>query len=335
MNILLTSVGRRAYLIDYFKSAFKGKGLVHASNLVETYSLKVADKSVLSPQIFSREYITFLIEYCLSNNVKAIVSLFDVDLQTLANHKLEFKRNGIEVIVSKPEVIKICNDKWETYKFLKTSGFNTPKTYIDVRLAKSDIESGELSYPVILKPRWGMGSIGVYKAENEIELEVFYNKIQREIQNTYLKYESCQDKNRAVIIQQFISGDEYGLEVVNDLDANYVATLSKKKIAMRAGETDQAEIVINEEFDWLGNRISTYLGHVANLDVDVLEENGVFFVLEMNARFGGQYPFSHVAGADLPLQIRYWLENKDTEPSLFNIENGVVASKDLNIVRLN
>ena len=65
----------------------------------------------------------------------------------------------------------MCNDKYATYIFLKEHGFNAPKTYLNIEDAKNNLD-----YPVILKPRWGMGSIGIYKADNFEELEVFYKK---------------------------------------------------------------------------------------------------------------------------------------------------------------
>ena len=36
MNILLTSAGRRTYLVEYFKEALAGHGKVYASNSIDT-----------------------------------------------------------------------------------------------------------------------------------------------------------------------------------------------------------------------------------------------------------------------------------------------------------
>ncbi|MGO2169057.1 hypothetical protein, partial [Pseudoalteromonas sp.] len=131
MNILLTSVGRRTYLVEYFKTALEElNGKVHAANSVETYALSQADAFTLTPQIYSDTYISFLLDYCKKNDISVIISLFDIDLPILANHKKVFKEQGIDVIVSEPEVIDICNDKWKTYQFLTKHNIKTPKTYI-------------------------------------------------------------------------------------------------------------------------------------------------------------------------------------------------------------
>lgn len=94
MNILLTSAGRRTYMIQYFKKALKGLGLVHASNSVFTYTLSQADKYVITPQIYDDGYIEFLLAYCRKENVSAIISLFDIDLPILAKNKKHLQKMG-------------------------------------------------------------------------------------------------------------------------------------------------------------------------------------------------------------------------------------------------
>lgn len=329
MNILLTSTGRRTYLVEYFKQALNGNGKVFAANSSFTYTLTQADDFVITPMIYSEEYIPFLLEFCKNNKVDVIISLFDIDLPILSKNKELFESNGVKVVISNPEVISICNDKWSTYQFLLDNEIPTPKTFIDKNLAIKELESGGLAYPVILKPRWGMGSIGIYKADNIEELNVFYNKIKNEILNSYLKYESEDSIEYSILIQQCIGGKEYGIEIINDLDSKYVNTLCKIKVAMRSGETDQAMTINNTSLSGIGKKLSKTLGHVANLDVDCLEENNEFYVLEMNARFGGQYPFSHLAGANLPLQIIEWCKGKETTLDYVSINYNIMCSKDI------
>lgn len=333
MNILLTSVGRRTYLINYFKKALKGEGFIYASNSVMTYSLSQADRYVLTPQIYDEIYIDFLLKYCQRENIRMVISLFDIDLPVLTKNKHRFNDLGIQLIVSDEAVTAICNDKWETYKFLKSIDLNCPKTYKNLESAKGALNTGDLIYPLIVKPRWGMGSIGIMRADNEEELDVFYKKIKRELFSTYLKFESSACPEECVIIQEYIQGQEYGLDVLNDLNGNYVTTIAKKKLAMRAGETDIAQIVRNDQFLNIATTLSKALKHIANLDVDCFIDNwGHVFVLELNCRFGGQYPFSHNAGVDFPKQLILWGEGKSTDMDLLTPKIGVTSCKDLNPV---
>lgn len=335
MNILLTSVGRRSYLVKYFKEALGENGEVHASNSTAiTPAFTCTDKSVVTPLIYDEQYIPFLLNYCMENSISAIISLFDIDLPILSANKTTFEDIGVRVVVSDEAVINICNDKWETYSFLIGNGFNAPKTYISLDSALEGIKTEEISFPLMLKPRWGMGSIGVFEVKNEQELKVLYNKSVLNILSSYLKYESQQDLKKSVLIQEKMHGQEYNLDVINNLRSEYQNTIVKKKYSMRSGETDCAEVINNPVLKDLGKNLSTTLQHVANLDVDVFLDGETPYILEMNARFGGGYPFSHIAGINLPLAIIKWLNNEEVDNSLLTERYGILGHKDIEIVNI-
>lgn len=330
MNILLASAGRRSYMVTYFKEALKGLGEVHASNSVYTYTLRCADKYVVTPNIYDSTYIEFLLDYCIKHEIKAIISLFDIDLPILAKNKALFEKNGIKVIVSDYPTTQICNDKWKTHEFLAKNRINHIPSFIDLEDAKISLRNGSIHYPLIIKPRWGMGSIGIYKVNNDDELDVLYKKLNSEIFDTYLKYESSETSNKCILIQEFITGQEVGLEVLNDLNGNYVTSVAKKKLAMRSGETDIAEIIDPAPFQNIAKSLSNELKHIAVLDVDCfITADNTIYVLEMNCRFGGQYPFTHNAGAHFPKQIIAWLNGESTNVDYITPNVGVRSCKDI------
>ena len=335
VNILLTSVGRRSYLVEYFKDALKDRGKVHVANSSDiSPAFQVADQSIVTPLIYDENYIPFLLKYCQDNEIKAIISLFDVDLPILAKNKEKFNQIGVFVVVSDYSVIEVCNDKWKTYQFLKENGFNAPQTFISIEEALEQIKIGNLKLPVIIKPRWGMGSIAVFEAETEEELQVFYKKAKRNIKKTYLKYESEEDIEKSILIQEKLQGQEYGLDVINDLSGNYITTVPKMKYAMRSGETDCAVTVNEPELKKMGENISEKLHHIANLDTDVFIVDDKCYVLEMNARFGGGYPFSHMAGVNLPKAIILWLQHKKVDIDLLTEKVNIMSQKDIKLVKL-
>jgi carbamoyl-phosphate synthase large subunit len=334
MNILLTSVGRRTYMVNYFKEALSGMGKIHAANSVETYSMKIADKSVLTPLIYDGNYIEFLLDYCLENNIKAVISLFDIDLPILARNKIKFAEKGITVIVSDLEFTQICNDKWLTYNFLIENGFHTPASFLTIEETLTAVKNNAINYPLIVKPRWGMGSIGIFQAESNKELKLFFKKTQEKIAESYLKYESQNTPTENVIIQEKLPGDEFGLDVFNDLNGNFLSCIPKKKLAMRAGETDAAEIIYNTELIELGKKLTKKTRHIGNLDVDCFYKNNQVYILEMNCRFGGQYPFSHLAGVNFPKAIVQMLTGARVEKKLLHAKAGTIGIKDLLPVKL-
>ena len=335
MNILLTSAGRRTYLVNYFINALSDRGKVYASNSEFSPALNTADGFVITPLIYDKNYIPFLLQFVKEKNISVIIPLFDIDLPVLAKARDLFKDIGVAVVVSDYEVTQICNDKWNTYNFLIDNGFDTPKTYIDYKKAKGDLKKRVLDFPLIIKPRWGMGSIGIYKAENHIELEVFYKKVKKEIEESYLKFESEAQIDQAVLIQECIIGQEYGLDIFNDLNSKHIKTFVKKKTAMRSGETDSAVTENHKELQVIGARLSEKLGHIGNLDSDWFIPDNKIYVLEINCRFGGGYPFTHLAGANLLKVLLDLLMNNRYEPKDLDIQYEIEMMKDIQPIKLN
>ncbi|MDI2586530.1 ATP-grasp domain-containing protein [Psychrobacillus sp. NEAU-3TGS] len=332
MKILLTSAGRRGYLVKYFKEVLGNEGEVHVANNTDSTAMLYGDMSVITPLIHDEGYIPFLKKYCQINHIDVIIPLFDIDLPILSKCINEFKEIGVRVIVSNEAFIKICNDKWATYNYLKKNGFYTPATFLNISDVLKAINDGSVHFPLIVKPRWGMGSISIFEADNKEELKVLYEKTKKNINSSYLSFESNQNNKFPVIIQEKLNGQEYGLDIINDLNGTYMTTVVKKKYAMRSGETDQAEIVINRDLELIGKEIGSLTGHIGNLDIDAFSVDGVPYVLEMNARFGGGYPFSHHAGVNLPKAIFLWLKNEPVEQSVLEPEIGVIGYKDIQVI---
>ena len=335
MNLLFTSVGRRSYLIRYFKEALGENGVIHAANSEQhSPAFNFADRHVVTPIIYDNSYIQFLLDYCRLNHIDALIPLFDIDLPVLARARQLFENIGVRLILSSQDVIEICNDKWLTYKFCLDNNILTPKTYLSPDGALYDIEHEKISFPLIIKPRWGMGSIGVFEADDEYELWVLYRKAQKIIMSSYLKYETQNKLDEGVLIQVKLQGQEYGMDVMNDLKGCYQNTIVKKKYSMRSGETDCAETVDSIILKSLGYKLSHLLKHIANLDVDLFMAGDTPYLLEMNARFGGGYPFSHIAGVDLPLAIVKWLNNEQISKTILQESFGVISHKNQSTIQI-
>lgn len=333
MNVLLTSVGRRSYLVDYFKQAVQPSGRVIAANSEPlTSGMIAADKSYPVPRVDSTDYIPAILDICRKESVGLVVSLFDIDLPYLANSRNQFTEAGIELVVSDPWVIEVANDKWKTWEFLTEHGIASPRTFLDIDAVHSEICSGALTYPLIIKPRWGMGSLSVFRADNGEELEFFYSYARRQIEKSYLNILSREQIAESVVVQEFVAGKEYGLDVFNDLRGEYLQTVAKQKHAMRSGETDMAKVIDDPRLATLGEKLASLLQHRGNIDVDVLENSeGGLFVLELNARFGGGYPFSHLAGADFPADLVAMAEKK--APGIRPVQVGCVGLKSINMLK--
>jgi carbamoyl-phosphate synthase large subunit len=328
LNILITSIGRGTDMTVIFKNALGENGRLFVSNSLMTSALFKADGYTITPLITDETYVDFLLEYCKTNDINAIISWFDLDLAVLSKNKERFEKNNITVLVSDEQVIKTCNDKWNTHRFLASLGLKQPKTYIDMELLKQDLQSNVISFPVMMKPRWGSGSIGLFRIDDFDELDVLYRKTHKIIFSSVVKYESAANANQCIIVQEKLNGAEHGLDILNDLNGNYVVTVAKKKLLIQKS-TQTAQIVDSKPFEEVAKAISTNLKHIGNLDLDCfLTEQGDIEVIDLNVRFGGQYAFDHMAGANFPKQIIDWLLGLPTSPENIHVEIGARGCKE-------
>ncbi len=329
MNILFSCAGRRRYLLKYFKAELSANDSIIATDMQATApALTEADVVEIVPAVYADNYIATLKEICIKHSVDAIISLNDLELPILANNIDTFKSIGTQAIVSSPDIIDICFDKYKTSEFLSKIGVRSPKTYISYENAISALNDNTLNFPVIIKPRWGSGSIGIEIANDFDDLEILYNYIKKKVKKSILATASVSEDS--ILIQEYINGAEYGLDIMNDLDGELCGVSIKKKLSMRAGETDKAVTIKNDEIFSIGRTIGQNLKHIANLDCDILEKNGEFYVLELNPRFGGGYPFSHEAGVNMPKAIITWLKNEIAPMSCFTAEvNRTFAKCDI------
>lgn len=336
INLLITSVGRRAYIVQYFKKYMRSEDTIHVSNSQVMSAFKEADFSVITPLIKDDGYIDFLLDYCQRNRINALLSLFDLDLVVLSKHKLKFDAINVELLISSDTVIETCHDKWRTYQFLTSYGFKTPLTYLDVEDVNRAIGNNLIHFPIVIKPRFGSSSIGVYEA-NDLEDLYFYTKKLDQLVNKSIIILGIVDKlEKQIIFQEKINGIEYNLDIMNDLNSVHQATVVKRKLEVRAGETDRALILKVENLKKLGLNLSQVLKHRLDCDCDIIVDNKQeAYIIDLNPRFGGGYPFSHTAGVNLPRAILSWLKNEKIDYEWKEEKDGIVMQKEITIQVLN
>lgn len=295
MNVLLTCAGRRAYLAQYFKAEILGTGSVTGVDLtIDAPALQFCDYKYKTSKVGSVSYIDELLSICLKRNINLLVPLSDLEIILLTNYEETFKEIGTVIVSSPAKAAEICNDKWKTYSFCKDNLICTAQTFLSKLDAIAALDLDQIKFPLVVKPRYGSASIGISFAQSIADLDRLIGHASLVSNNGGLD-----EKYKETIIQEVLTGNEHGVDVFNDLDSNYIATVAKRKLSMRAGETDKAMTVCNAPFISVGRRISQLLRHTGNLDCDFFVDGDSVKVLEMNLRFGGGYPFSHEAGANL------------------------------------
>jgi carbamoyl-phosphate synthase large subunit len=314
MNILITSAGTRGYLIRYFKKILRENGKIFAADCSKyAPALYNADNYFIVPAASDENYISELYKICLKNDVKGIISLNDVELPLLAQHKSKFMEKGIKLVVSDPETIDVCYDKYKTFKFLKENKFTFAKTYISIDDTLRDIKSKNLKFPLLLKPRKGSSSRGIKKVFNIAELRD--------------KFEE-----KKFIIQELLQGDEYGVDVFCNSDLVPISIFAKRKIRIVAGVADKEVTVYDDRMIDYIKKIIGKLKVYGPGDLDLIKRGNEYFILDINPRFGGGYPIAHAVGADFPKKIIRLINGDLLEADFRRYPDNIVMMKQYEIV---
>ncbi len=298
VNILILSCGTRNKIVQYFKKEVAGKGIVVATDCSKLApALYEADKHFIVPKIYEEDYLETILTICKENNIRAVLSLIDPELNLLATYNNEFLKIGTTPIVSGSEIIKICFDKYSFYEYMVINGFKTVKSYVDLDTFYRDLETGTISFPVFVKPVKGSASININKVTNRDEIGILF------------------ERYSDLIIQEFMEGIEYGADVYIDMiSSEPVAIFTKEKILMRAGETDKSVSIKDDKLFDLIDRFVKKAGFKGIVDIDIFKLNGEYYITEVNPRFGGGYPHAYECGVNIPRMIinnTNGIKNKD------------------------
>lgn len=328
MNVLLTSAGRRNYLVGFFRDALAARGAVLACDAsADAAALQEADFSFVVPPAADARYVPCLLDACRRHGVGLLIPLNDLELPVLAANRRLFLNAGVTPVVAGPEAVAACFDKWATRAFLERLGVPTPRTFLTVKSALAAIARHELDFPLVVKPRWGSGSFAVHYPHNATELALACALVASELGRSPLGAANAGRDQPSVLIQERLSGPEYGLDVLNRLDGTYVTSFARRKLTMRAGETDRAVTVALPILSDVARTIGGALGHAGIVDCDLIVSAGRPFVLELNPRFGGGYPFSHLAGANAPAALIAWALGEEARPEWLEAAAGVQGAK--------
>jgi carbamoyl-phosphate synthase large subunit len=328
MNVLLTCVGRRCYSVDVFKQAVGNHGRVFATDCNGAApALQNADEAFIVPSIDHEEYVDTLLYLCNEYQIRLLIPALEPELSLLAIHRERFLAVGTILLVPSPQIVSRCYDKLATSKFLQACGLEVPRTFDSLDAARSALAQGEIAFPLVVKPRWGVSSIGILFPTDDEDLEFAYRFSKKQVRSSFLAGVSATDAAHDVLIQEQLYGNEYGMDVVNDLNGRYVCTFIRRKISMRAGNTDRAVTERNDRLEKIGCLIGENLGHIGLADCDLFVTETGCYVIDINPRIGGGYPFVHAAGANYPAALVAWASGQQPDPAWFQVEPNVAASR--------
>ena len=310
LNILVTSAGRRTSLVAAFQDAARpfGQKVLAADFDPLAPACGLADGAFQVPRVADPSYLPALRAIAREQAVGLIVPTIDPELAVLARQAEAFRRDGVFVLVSAPEFVAVCRDKWMTSRFFKAEGIDVPASWLP------DAPMAALPDEVFLKPRDGSASSNTCQCRRE-------------------------DLPRALpsvpnaLIQEFLSGMEITIDAFLDFQSRPIHFVPRERIRTLGGESIQGVTLDRPELDpWVEQvmRACSRLGARGPLTLQAfLTERGPVLT-EVNARFGGGFPLGLAAGANYPAWILALLRGESLEPRLGQYQRGLYMSRYYN-----
>jgi len=311
IRILFTCAGRRVELIQAFLRAAKSlkiKAMLHVADEEPHFASScIAYRVHRVPEVMSRDYIPALLKIVKREKIDLLIPLIDTELLSLSESRERFSQLGCGVVVSSPRVVRICQDKLLTYRFLSQHNIDTPKTWLYPEIKKLRRHH----FPYFLKPRKGSASKGNYILRNKAELEALGPRVPK------------------AIIQEFINGIEHTLDVYTGFDGHPRSVVPRRRIEVRGGEVTRALTVNHAGIIETGVHVAEALGDCAGvITIQLfLTSDGRIRVIEINPRFGGGVPLAIHAGANFPKWLMAQWLGRDQRIRLVHFRDKVMMMR--------
>lgn len=284
VRIMFTSVGRRVELVQEFASAAKLLKIdleIYGADITDTApALAFCDCSVMVPRIKDPGYVPELLRICEENCIDVLIPTIDTDLLILSKNKEKFESIDTAVLVSSEEKIAVCRDKRLTSAYFESVGLLAPMPVDDYRCYNS-------GFPAFVKPKDGSSSIFAYRVDDL-----------RELENTARQVPDY-------IVQPFIEGEEYTVDVFCDFDGNPIYITPRIRLAVRAGEVLKTQIVQDETIIGEVRKLLDDYKPCGAITVQLIRQKTTQkdYYIEINPRFGGGAPLSMKAGANSAIAL--------------------------------
>lgn len=307
--ILFSNAGRRTKLIKNFKESLGNSvKLIATDNWCVASALFAADDYYITTKITDNNYVDNLINICKEQNVKAITTCIDPEIEILAKNREIFIKNGIIPLCPDKETAALCFDKYKMFKYLFKNNISTVLTFENVEEFDVAYKDGKIDFPVFIKPRCGSGSVGIAKIEN-------YEELQERVNEGKFEY----------IIQEYMDGEDFDADVYIDTISNKVVSIfMKKKIETRIGGASKTISFKDYRlFDFILEIVKLFKFY-GPIDMDFFYKNGEYYLSEINPRFGGAYLHAYGAGVDFPKLIRNNINGIENKPDIGNYDEDVI-----------
>lgn len=298
VNILQVSIGHKVYLTKYFRKAYKALGIEGKiiGTDIDPYTpgIYATDKHYIAPRRNDPSFIPKIIDICKKEKINLLMPTSDEDVEFFAQHRKSFEGLGVKVLAPSYEIAAICSDKMKFYEKLTELGIDTPKIWPE--------KSSGISYPCIVKPRKGKGSIGVRTAQSAEELGDL----------------------EGMIIQEKLEGTEYTIDYFADFDSNPICIVPRIRMVVREGESKVAITKKDDAIIELCKKLGIGLGFIGQNTIQCFKTlDGRISIVENNMRFGGGSPLGMESGCKSPEYLLRLMQGEKLQPD-FDFQDGLI-----------
>ncbi|MBC3759776.1 ATP-grasp domain-containing protein [Hyunsoonleella sp. SJ7] len=299
-NILITSAGRRVSLVKAFQneltSIFPGAKVFVADLRTDlSAAAQIVDKAFDICRITDPDYIPMLLDICIQNEVKLVIPTLDTELAVMAKSKSLFDDKGITLMVSDEALIQVSDNKVNTEKFFDKLDIPVGRIYT----------KDNYKLPVYIKPFNGSRSIDNFIIKKESDFSEKHFSEDRFLFFEYLDHDIY---------------EEYTCDLYYDKKGDLKCAVPRKRIEVRGGEVSKGITKKDAVYDYIISKLTKLEGARGCITFQFFKnkENDDIRGIEINARFGGGYPLTYLAGGNFPKWI---IEEYLCDKSVENFQN--------------
>lgn len=280
--------------IEYFRRL--GVRTAAADSNPLSVGLFMADRGYCVPLANAPDYVGTLLDICERDGIAAFVPALDEELLKIDAARERFAQIGTTVLLSPREPLETCTDKWRLYQFFCRHGFPTVLT----RKGEDGCDSiSKQELPQLIKPRRGRGSTNIFVAKTLDELRFFLGHVSEPI------------------VQEFISGTEYTIDVLADWNSEAAVIAPRRRIAADSGISYKGQLVWNSEMVDTVREMVRALKIVGPANIQCfIDQQGRLLFTEVNARLAGSSILTAAAGIPLYEGIVDMIRGKSPAPCI-------------------
>ena len=257
----MLSVGRRGGLMKDFRlSMEEGSRIVATDSSPYTPALYLTDRYYVVPRIGDPDYFDMILDICKEEQIDAVTTFIDPETLLLAENREKLTAIGVEVLAPYADTARLCFDKYEMFKYLRSCGIRTPMTWGTYEEIKAALRDGIVSFPVFVKPRTGSGSVDARKISDYEMLHAAFEQDHSLIAQELMTGEGCFD----------LDADVY----VDTISHKPVSIFSKRKISTTIGGANKTISFKDDRLFAFAREALSHFRFNGPIDVDFFYKNG-------------------------------------------------------------